>query len=92
MKYLTFALIFFGNQALLHAQNNVYTTKIDSLLLSKKIKANAPCIAVLVAQNNKIVYEWQAGLVNIKENKAANDKTVFNIGSVSKQFTVYRRA
>ena len=49
--------------------------------------AGSPGCALGVFRDGKIVYEKGYGLANIEENVAINPRTVFDIGSTSKQFT-----
>jgi CubicO group peptidase (beta-lactamase class C family) len=50
-------------------------------------KPGSPGCALAVARNAKIVYEKGYGLANIEEDVPINPRTVFDIGSTSKQFT-----
>ena len=60
--------------------------KLDSLL--KRIhKRNDFHGAVLVAKNEKIVYENQIGTADFKKKTPLNKESVFQLASVSKQFT-----
>ena len=60
--------------------------KLDSLL--KRIhKRNDFHGAVLVAKNEKIVYENQIGTADFKKKTLLNKESVFQLASVSKQFT-----
>ncbi len=61
--------------------------KLDSLLASKALGAEDPGFAVCIVENGKIVYEHQSGLANLKLKKPITAETIFNIGSVTKQFT-----
>jgi len=72
-----------------YAQNTTwkFQTVLDSLLLTKAVGANNPGFAVCVVENDKIVYERQTGLANLELQKPITAKTLFNIGSVAKQFT-----
>jgi CubicO group peptidase (beta-lactamase class C family) len=50
-------------------------------------KPGAPGCALAVARDGKIVYEKGYGLANIEERAGITPRTVFDIGSTSKQFT-----
>jgi CubicO group peptidase (beta-lactamase class C family) len=50
-------------------------------------RPGSPGCAVAVAEGGKIIYEKGYGLANIEESVAITPKTVFDIGSTSKQFT-----
>jgi CubicO group peptidase (beta-lactamase class C family) len=50
-------------------------------------KPGSPGCALAVARNAKIIYEKGYGLANIEEDVAITPRSVFDIGSTSKQFT-----
>jgi CubicO group peptidase (beta-lactamase class C family) len=50
-------------------------------------KPGSPGCALAVARNSKTIYEKGYGLANIEQEVAITPRTVFDIGSTSKQFT-----
>jgi len=60
--------------------------KADALL-SGLIQTNDPGLAVLVAQDGKILFEKGYGLADREHNVPVTPQTTFRIGSVTKQFT-----
>jgi len=56
-------------------------------LLSGLIETNDPGLAVLVAQNGKILFEKCYGLADREHHVPAIPQTTFRIGSIGKQFT-----
>jgi CubicO group peptidase (beta-lactamase class C family) len=56
-------------------------------LFSPLIKANDPGLAVLVAQDGKILFEKGYGLADREHQVAVTPETKFRIGSITKQFT-----
>ncbi|HLP92858.1 MAG TPA: serine hydrolase domain-containing protein [Saprospiraceae bacterium] len=60
---------------------------LDSLLKTYSLGKQAPGFAVCIVEHGNIVYEFQTGLANLELNKPITSNTIFNIGSVSKQFT-----
>src|ERR1700746_1851920 len=50
-------------------------------------KAGSPGCALAVARGGEIIYEKGYGLANIEEGVEITPRTVFDIGSTSKQFT-----
>lgn len=60
---------------------------LDSLLNDPKYRPENPGFAVMVIQNGQIVYEQQHGMANLKKRLPVRAETMFNIGSISKQFT-----
>ncbi|MFN0215282.1 MAG: serine hydrolase domain-containing protein [Saprospiraceae bacterium] len=87
----TFFLLIFGllilPLALCQNTSWQFQPKLDSLLSKKSVGAYAPGFAVCIQENGKIVYEHQSGLANLKLQKPITTETIFNIGSVTKQFT-----
>lgn len=62
------------------------SSKIDALF-SRWTKENMPGAAVGVIENGKILHSKGYGLSNIKTKTPITPETVFDLGSVSKQFT-----
>jgi len=60
--------------------------KIDSLFTSWNV-SNHPGGAVLVSKEGKTIFSKSYGLANIEYNIPNTNNTLFNIGSISKQFT-----
>lgn len=60
--------------------------KADALL-SGLIETNDPGLAVLVAQNGKILFEKCYGLADREHHMPVIPQTTFRIGSITKQFT-----
>jgi len=60
--------------------------KLDSLLhrINKRHNFNG---SILIAKNGKILYHNQVGYANFKKKEPLNKKSVFQLASVSKQFT-----
>lgn len=66
------------------AQN--LTTDIDALI-SETYPKDGPGISLLIAKNGKTIYKNQGGLANIELQVPINGNSVFEIGSITKQFT-----
>ncbi|MCC7465024.1 MAG: beta-lactamase family protein [Saprospiraceae bacterium] len=60
---------------------------LDSLLQTYSLGNSNPGFSVCIVSNGAIVYEFQTGLANLALKKNITSNTIFNIGSVSKQFT-----
>jgi CubicO group peptidase (beta-lactamase class C family) len=56
-------------------------------LLDGLIKTNDPGLAVLVAQDGKILFEKSYGLADVEHHVPVIPQTTFRIGSITKQFT-----
>lgn len=59
----------------------------QSFELSGYVPHRGPGVAVLVAQNGKVLYEAAAGYANVANRTPMKPDMVFNLASVSKQFT-----
>lgn len=68
--------------------NNALNKKIDSLFLDLYSK-EAFNGNVLIAKGDQIIYTGNFGLSNVKENINLNDSSIFELASVSKQFTAF---
>ncbi|MDF0708487.1 serine hydrolase domain-containing protein [Flagellimonas okinawensis] len=66
--------------------NQIQIQKIDSLFTSWN-SPNHPGGAVLVSKDGKTIFSKSYGLANIEYNIPNSNHTLFNIGSISKQFT-----
>ncbi|WP_461449086.1 serine hydrolase domain-containing protein [Mucilaginibacter sp.] len=80
--FFIFFLLFF-NAGLTFSQSNY---KLDSLFttLYKNGDFNG---CVMVAENGKPIYEKALGFANFENNKPLDNQTMFELASVSKQFT-----
>ena len=63
------------------------TTAAVDEVFSDLVKAGSPGCAMAVYRNGRTIYAKGYGLANIEENVEITPKTVFDIGSTSKQFT-----
>lgn len=59
-------------------------SKIDSLY---QVKDNQPGFSISVFKGDKIILEKQYGIANLDYNVPITNETVFDIGSIAKQFT-----
>lgn len=63
-------------------------TKVDSLF-NAHFTTNKTGAAFVIIENGKTTYKNVIGLANVEYNIHITDSTVFNIASISKQFTTY---
>ncbi len=85
-KYLFLVLAYFGLVAV-HAQlSEVQTQSIDSLFSSWNA-TDHPGGAIGIMQHGEISYSKAFGLASLEYNVPNTSETIFNTGSVSKQFT-----
>ena len=68
-----------------NAQN--LNQKIDSLIESEFKEANGPGGIFMVAREGKPIYEKAFGMANLELDSKLNTNSVFQIGSMTKQFT-----
>ncbi|UOK41697.1 MULTISPECIES: serine hydrolase domain-containing protein [Flavobacterium] len=85
MKKISFTLLltFFIN--ILSAQE--FEKKIDSIIKTEFSDANEPGGAFLIAKNGKAMYKKAFGKANLELNVNMTTDDVFQIGSMTKQFT-----
>lgn len=55
--------------------------------ITEKYQNDAPGVAVLVAKNGKIIYDKAFGKANLELNVPMSTNDVFEVGSITKQFT-----
>ena len=67
-------------------ENRHLTIKLDSIL-SKHFKPDAPGCAVLVSRKEQIVYRKAFGMADLELNVAMQADMVFEIASITKEFT-----
>ncbi len=92
MKYMnpkTTAFIFFSILAfslkMVNAQD--YESKIDSLLLNVFSDHNGPGAVFMVAKDGKTIYNKALGKANLELGIDLTSDNVFQLGSITKQFT-----
>jgi CubicO group peptidase (beta-lactamase class C family) len=72
-------------QLFLYAQT--LNDKIDRLVYTELDDTTGPGAVFLVAHNGKVIYEKGFGKANIESGVAMNPQNVFQLGSITKQFT-----
>ena len=68
-------------------KNNSKQEQIEQLL--SPISENTPGIIIQARFNDGVIYQAQKGLANISKNQLIDENSVFNLASVSKQFTAF---
>src|SRR6185503_9342673 len=61
--------------------------EIDSYVRSEMFKQKIPGVSLAILQNGKISILKSYGLANVEHNVPAKPETVFQSGSIGKQFT-----
>ena len=67
-------------------ENRQLTNKLDSIL-SKHFKSDAPGCAVLVSRKEQVVYRKAFGMADLELNVVMQADMVFEIASITKEFT-----
>ncbi len=70
---------------------NKFSQEVDNIFLELTTEGSPGC-AVAVFRGNEIIFQKGYGLANIEQNTPITTSTVFDIASVSKQFTAYAAA
>lgn len=89
MKNLFTAIVclLFYTKSLAQPSEYRHKTTLDTLVFSKNYRPEDPGFSVIVIEKGRIVYERQTGMANLKKGLPITSATMFNIGSVTKQFT-----
>jgi len=62
---------------------------IDSVLSKYNFKQSNPGLSIMVVKDGDVIYKKNLGLSNLRTKTPVTDNTIFNIGSVTKQFTAF---
>jgi CubicO group peptidase (beta-lactamase class C family) len=63
-----------------------YKSEVDAMI-SDAYPKDGPGISILIAKNGKTIYKNNSGLANMELQVPINSNTIFEIGSITKQFT-----
>ena len=85
-KVLFLTVISFGLLFYAKGQVTQKEKRIDRLF-STWTNTQAPGYAIGITENNKLVYQKYFGLANLQFDSPINAQSIFDVGSVSKQFT-----
>jgi len=85
IKYSFFFIVFFLALSLTFVNGDQKTEKVDALF-SQWDKNDSPGCALAVIQDNEIVYKRGYGMANLELDIPISPRSVFYIGSTSKQF------
>ncbi len=87
MKLFSVALLLSLHSYTTAQTNKMASIKIDSTFASYNSKT--PGVAVAVMKDGKVIFKKGYGMANLEHDVPITPKTVFNIASVSKQFTAF---
>jgi CubicO group peptidase (beta-lactamase class C family) len=88
MKCLISIAIFMAAILTINAQPDQLRAKIDSIG-SSRFPGNDPGGAICVVRSGKVLYKQTFGMSNLTYRIPVSDSTLFNLASVSKQFTAF---
>jgi CubicO group peptidase (beta-lactamase class C family) len=80
-----FWIVCFNSQNIVSAQS--FERKIDSLIQTEFKDKNGPGGVFMVAKNGKAIYQKAFGKANLELDVSLTPESVFQIGSMTKQFT-----
>jgi CubicO group peptidase (beta-lactamase class C family) len=85
--FLSFLLCFSFNSNLAKGQSRTQLTAEFDRIISSEFKTDEPGGVVLIAQKGQTIYKKAFGMANVELNVPMKEEMVFNIGSMTKQFT-----
>lgn len=86
-RFLLTAYLFLSAVLLSHAQQSTITAAVDDYVKSEMQRQHIPGLSLLVAKSGEIVRAEGFGLANVELQVPVKPETVFQSGSVGKQFT-----
>ncbi len=84
---LAACLIFFFTASVAPAQNPATTTAVTDYVKAEMDRQHIPGLALLVVRNGKVIRAEGFGLSNVELQVPVKPETIFQSGSVGKQFT-----
>ncbi len=85
-SFFAFASITLFLAASVFAQNSI-ESKVDAFIKSEMEKQQIPGVSLAIVRDGKMIYAKGYGLANVELNVAVKPETIFQSGSVGKQFT-----
>jgi len=86
LKYLLIALVLLVSQSWSTIAAQTFEAKIDSIL-SSKYESIAPGAVFMIVKDTNVIYKKAFGLANLELNTPVKSESIFEIGSMTKQFT-----
>ena len=87
MKYFAIFLISVSLFSCSKIEKLTLSGRLDSLF-SSQVKKDGPGVAVLITKGDSVVFSKSYGLADLNTKDPINDKTLFNLGSISKTFVM----
>ncbi|HEX8565154.1 MAG TPA: serine hydrolase [Pyrinomonadaceae bacterium] len=85
--FLAFLIGFSINSISVFGQSPARLAAEFDKIISSEFKSEEPGGVVLIAQKGKVIYKKAFGLANLELNAPMKEEMVFNIASITKQFT-----
>jgi CubicO group peptidase (beta-lactamase class C family) len=76
-----------ARQAHAQAAPPPWAASVDSLMRAEMARAGVPGAQIAVAQNGRVVYTRGYGVANVESGRPVTERTLFQLGSVTKTFT-----
>jgi CubicO group peptidase (beta-lactamase class C family) len=87
MNIRLICILLLANTLSLHLWSQESQTKTIKTFLEKEYPENRPGAVILISKNNQIIFKEAFGLADLKKKKPIQTDMVFQIGSMTKQFT-----
>ena len=85
---IVFLLLFVFTRGVAQTANTSKEQLLIDSLLKTIYKTDAPGISISIIQKGKLIFKNSYGIADLETKKNLNSKTNFNIGSLTKQFTM----
>src|SRR4030043_357590 len=87
--FISIALFYCGNHACANdVPDNEYIKKVD-VLFQEWNKPDSPGCVVAIIKDGRIFYKHAYGMADLEHNIPLTTTSVFDVGSMSKQFTAF---
>lgn len=86
MKHMKYILLIILQISIIHSGNTQDIQNIDSLF-QKSFERGEFNGNVLISKNGEILFNKSYGLSNLETNEPLTDRSIFNLASITKQFT-----
>lgn len=87
MFFLFLLMILSFDSSLSKGQSQTQLKTAIDAIIDSQFKAQEPGGVVLIGRNGKVIYKKAFGTANLELNVPMKEEMVFNIGSITKQFT-----
>ncbi|MBE0653316.1 MAG: beta-lactamase family protein [Bacteroidales bacterium] len=88
-KLILFIILIIANKSFAQINSKFIDKEIVDSTLARYCNTDEPGMAIGIVQNGKVLYKNAIGVADLSNNISLTDSAVFNIASVSKQFTAF---